>query len=622
MSEHDSLHDMPTGEWGVKSPELGDQLGGLYELTQFIGRGGMGQVWQARDLNVTSRLVAIKFLPTELRYHDEAIEQMRAAFDQIHRLTHQHIGKAFGLLVDARLGPYVVMDLVSGESLRRYASAYRRSHGSISVEHVVALLRPIASALDYAHGESVVHRDVKPENILVRTEPRLSSTLIDFGLAAEVRTTMRSVSRQPFDTRGTLPYMSSEQLKGKRPPAMDQYALAVVAYELLANSLPFDSDTNEGLIYLIHREDPDPISSLSTPVNDMLLKGLAKKPEDRFGSCLEFIDALSGSMSAKSPRVLTAPFGTEAARAGQEAFARWLRVPLEFPDEMGQKFRLIPPGEFSMGSTVSERDRMLKIYSNAKAEHFADEVQHHVRLTRPWYMAIHPVTVSQFKRFVTEAGYRTEAERNDGGWGWNEKTGQLEGPLPQYSWKNPGFPQSLDHPVVNVSWNDAVEYVAWLSRTLGRDYRLPSEAEWEFACRAGTTSAFWNGDDAESLTQVANIADVTLQKKLTKYPNIVFEKSSDGFAFTSPVGAFPANPFGLYDMHGNVLEWCIDWYDAEYYKRSPVENPVNKIESQYRVLRGGSWYHYARYCRSADRGRGTPSTRDFNIGLRVVCELR
>ena len=613
MSEHDSLHDMPTGEWGVKSPELGDQLGGLYELTQFIGRGGMGQVWQARDLNVTSRLVAIKFLPTELRYHDEAIEQMRAAFDQIHRLTHQHIGKAFGLLVDARLGPYVVMDLVSGESLRRYASAYRRSHGSISVEHVVALLRPIASALDYAHGESVVHRDVKPENILVRTEPRLSSTLIDFGLAAEVRTTMRSVSRQPFDTRGTLPYMSSEQLKGKRPPAMDQYALAVVAYELLANSLPFDSDTNEGLIYLIHREDPDPISSLSTPVNDMLLKGLAKKPEDRFGSCLEFIDALSGSMSASvvvpavapappaspvpppveptvAPPVppstpslasvtqaappstsartaktrLIAPFAANAAAAGQAACAQELGIPVEFSNSIGMKFRLIPPGEFDMGSKEYDDEQPI----------------HRVKITKPFYLGVYPVTQGEYERIM--------------------------GTNPSHFKGDPRLP------VEQVSWEDAGNFVQRLSQQeSARSYRLPSESEWEYACRAGTTTAYWFGDALNG--DRANIDG--------NYP-FGTDKKGPYRKKTTVVDTFPANPFGLYDMHGNVWEWCIDWYDAEYYKRSPVEDPVNKIESQYRVLRGGSWLYGAWNGRSAVRDRLSPTYPSLYIGLRVVCELR
>ena len=632
MPAEDSLHGLPTGHWSVPEPREGDQLGGLYVLTQWIGQGGMGQVFRARDLHVASRHVAVKFLPAELRNQGDAIEQMTASFEKIHPLTHQHIGKAFSFGVDSRLGPYVVMDFVEGESLRKYAKTYRAAEGAISVDHVVALLRPIASALDYAHGEAVVHRDVKPENILVRTSPRLWPTLIDFGLAAAVRTTLRSVSRHSSSVPGTLPYMSSEQLRGERPPAMDQYALAVVAYELLANALPLDSETNEGLIYEIHHGTPKPIARVDRHINEALLRGLARNPEDRFGSCQELMEALSRRATPPAPpqpsappappkpspppQSLVVPFDKPTARAGQESWGQHLRVPVEFSNAHGQRFRLIPPGEFVMGSSAAERERMLKLYPTLKAEHFADELPHRVRLTRPWYMSVHAITVGQFGRFVSESGYRTEAETDDGGWGWNEQKGEFEGPNRQYNWKNPGFSQTDFHPVVNVSWNDANAYASWLSRELNCEYRLPTEAEWEFACRAGTTTAFWNGDDFEGLTKIANIADASLQGKLKRYPNLAYQKSNDGFVFTAPVGQFPANPFGLHDVHGNVWEWCQDWYGG--YESVAVTDPAGPPGGSYRVFRGGSWSRDAADCRSAFRSRLGPSFRWCYLGFRLA----
>jgi formylglycine-generating enzyme required for sulfatase activity len=175
---------------------------------------------------------------------------------------------------------------------------------------------------------------------------------------------------------------------------------------------------------------------------------------------------------------------------------------------------------------------------------------------------------------------------------------------------------------VNVSWNDAAAYCEWLGSQDGATYRLPREAEWEYACRAGTTTAFWNGDDVEAVVAVGNLADSSAQAKWKNYQSFTYQKRSDGFVFTAPVGSYPANPFGLYDMHGNVYEWCQDWYDAEYYSSSPMDDPANVRKAEYRVLRGGSWYGSARRSRSAYRDWDTPAYRNGNCGLRVLCLLR
>jgi len=184
----------------------------------------------------------------------------------------------------------------------------------------------------------------------------------------------------------------------------------------------------------------------------------------------------------------------------------------------------------------------------------------------------------------------------------------------EYTWRNPGFTQGDDHPVVEVSWNDATAFCAWLSKKEGKTYELPTEAEWEYACRAGTTTRFWCGDTDASLKGNANIADASLKEK---YPSASWAVAwDDGYASTSPVGRFKANPWGLYDMGGNVWQWCADDYDK--YQEGTIKDPNGKESANIRVLRGGSWCAGPRDCRSASRGGDYPANRNDLNGFRVV----
>src|SRR5439155_6801275 len=155
----------------------------------------------------------------------------------------------------------------------------------------------------------------------------------------------------------------------------------------------------------------------------------------------------------------------------------------------------------------------------------------------------------------------------------------------EFNWNNPGFPVADDHPVCNVTWNDAQMFCKWLSEKEGLDYRLPTEAQWEFACRAGTITNFSSGSDPSSLQGVANIPDATPR---TAEPSITWAQPwSDGFTFTAPVGSLKSNAFGLFDMHGNACEWCEDFYDANYYAISPNSDPPGPVTGRERVFRGG-----------------------------------
>ena len=264
----------------------------------------------------------------------------------------------------------------------------------------------------------------------------------------------------------------------------------------------------------------------------------------------------------------------------------------------------LPPGPPKLSFPGSERSW------------FEDaEKRHRVQITKPFYLAKHEVTVGQFRRFVKDQNYRTEAE-SDGkrGFGFDTSAGGFKQD-PQYTWKNPGFTQSESHPVVNVSWNDAQKFLAWLSKRDGRQYASPTEAQWEYACRAGSHTAFSSGDDPEGLAAVGNVADVTAKRRFSDWSTIDAEV---GHVFTSPVGTFRENGFGLFDMHGNAWEWCSDWYAADYYGSSPVSDPLSPLEGSSRVSRGGGWGSLAGFCRSADRFSYAPGLRYFYLGFRVA----
>ena len=273
------------------------------------------------------------------------------------------------------------------------------------------------------------------------------------------------------------------------------------------------------------------------------------------------------SPKTTQPPPAIAPFTPAQAKQHQKAWADHLKVPVEFSNSIGMKMVLIPAGEFMMGSPDSDE----------KAED-DEKPQHRVRITKPFCLAAHEVTVGQFRAFVDATGYKTQAET------FGEDS----------NWRNPGFEQKDEHPVVCVSWNDAVAFCEWLSRKEGKTCRLPSEAEWEYACRSGSTTRWCFGD---SETEV---------KEYAWYRG----KS------TTVVGRKLPNGFGLFDMHGNACEWCSDWYSRDYYDGSPVDEPRGPSDGASRVLRGGSFFYHPWFVRSAHRNWYQPTYRSYFIGFR------
>ena len=243
------------------------------------------------------------------------------------------------------------------------------------------------------------------------------------------------------------------------------------------------------------------------------------------------------------------------------------------------KLAYIPPGEFMMGSRDSAEEVARKVGEDIEPKSFKDEhPQHRVKITKGFYMGTTEVTQLQYEKVMND---------------------------------NPSYFKGYNNPVEAVAWQDAVEFCRRLSEKEGETYRLPTEAEWEYACRAGSTTPFCTGE--------------TISPNQANYlGTYVYGNGNKGIwrVKTTPVGSFSRNNFGLYDMHGNVQEWCQDRYDGSYYAASPVPNPQGPSSGMYRVLRGGYWYAPPWNCRSAARYSIKNHSRSiYQGGFRVILEL-
>ncbi|MCX7804887.1 MAG: SUMF1/EgtB/PvdO family nonheme iron enzyme [Planctomycetota bacterium] len=288
---------------------------------------------------------------------------------------------------------------------------------------------------------------------------------------------------------------------------------------------------------------------------------LLGEPRDEFG----FYSALGDSLRERVGKLVALAL---EARPGDAAALR-IRNSLGFPKEIVLDIRgvrvemvLIPPGRFLMGSPLAEKAR------------WEDEIQHEVTITRPFYIARHLVTQQLYAKVMGA---------------------------------NPSGFKGNAHPVENVRWDEAMEFCREASLAAGRPLRLPTEAEWEYACRAGTKTPFYTGETLE-----ADQANFDAREPYGSGRKGKFRKR------TTPAGSFKPNPWGLYDMHGNVWEWCSDWYGP--YPAGAVADPKGAESGDCRVLRGGSWANIARYCRSATRHWIAPDSRDVNTGFRLAAD--
>ena len=246
----------------------------------------------------------------------------------------------------------------------------------------------------------------------------------------------------------------------------------------------------------------------------------------------------------------------------------------------GMEFVQVTGGCFQMGDTTGDGD--------------IDEKPAHKVCVGDFGMSTFQVTNAQFRKF--------KPSHNSGGY----KGYSLDGD---------------NQPVVRVTWDEAVAFAQWLSKQSGKNYRLPTEAEWEYAARGGTDTRNYWGNSMDDACSYANLHDISSKNAFKEFTwdNV---NCSDGYKVTAPVGSFKPNRFGLYDMIGNVLVWCQDWYDENYYRSSPADNPQGPSKGQFRVLRGGSWLDEDDDCRVAKRRSFNPEINSDFFGFRLVVTLK
>ena len=586
-SQRESVHGRPE-QWLESLPTR-------YQVQELIGQGGMGQVYLATDVGETgqgSRQVAIKLVLGDLAGSQHAYERFVQEMHIAEQLEHENIVQVLTHGRTSQGVPYLVMQYVEGGSL---LDKLRSTPGQgLPVEEVIDIGMQVCTALMVAHNSEVIHRDIKPANILVRQEryphPRLIVKLADFGLAKSLETSNHSMSAMV----GTFGYRSPEQRSGGSVDVRsDLYSLGATLFHACSGEAP---------------EGPSDWEEVPEVLRLILLKSLAKRASDRYANAREMYDALASCRSSglqKASIVVKTPIPS----IPKDKYSTTdIVLPEDFTNSVGMRFRLIQPGTFMMGNERGVEE-LIKQFPEMKSWDrewlTRSDPSHCVRISAAYYLGKYAVTVGEFKRFVETDGYKTEGERDGkGAFAW---TGSAWNQDSTITWRNPGFTPTDMDPVVCVSWNDAEAYCRWISALERKSYRLPTEAEWEYACRAGGTGSFCFGD---KLNQIGDYA--WYQENSGKRTWLGALKKPK----PQPAGQKKANAWGLYDMHGNVWEWCSDWYGD--YPSGSVTDPTGPSTGSDRVNRGGSWRNEPAYCRCANRHRLRPSLRTHSLGFRLV----
>lgn len=651
----------PTVREGASGdPLLRVVIGDRYEVQRKLGAGGMGSVYLAHDRQ-HRRDVAVKFLASHLA----ADPGFRGRFEREVRMAAQMTHPCAAMLLDGGMAesnqPYLVMEYVDGPTLGQII----RERGAMPVDRAVWLLCEVCKALQAAHHLGIVHRDIKPDNIMIVSEGDGAYVkVMDFGLAKCVEGGNVSDSLALSTTGvivGTPRYMSPEQASGDPVDfRTDIYSLGVMAYEVLTGEAPFRASTRQKLIAQHIAERPLPIRSfkpnLPIPeyVESVLMKCLAKDAHDRPGSALEVASRLraegrkadprSGSeekSNAQSkaehalaqpgtrvgvrhlvlgilvigallvwgpwkvspraerslppakqaeeepgdaPAVETATPETQKAAVGLDqrgglpgSLGNAFAIPSETRDQSGNPIRKGTDSQTGMPLEIRHKGTGMHLclisageFQRGSNEYVSEKPVRRVRIPKPFYLGKYEVTQGE----------------------WQKITGDQP-------WRGEDYAKSdAKHAASYTSWDACQELIKKLNNQLPSGegqgegslrFTLPTEAQWEYACRAGSATRFSYGDDPN-------------YSSLKDYAWFTENASDIGNEYAHPVGQKKPNAWGLYDMHGNVYEWCEDVWDEDY-EGAPMDGSAWEIggDQTRRVLRGGSWLDYPNLCRASLR---------------------
>ena len=647
MSSSDSNNQQPL--------PVGYEFSDLHlRVERVLGSGGFGITYLVSDLELNKERVLKENFPRNMAARSsgaavgvsssnlrENYDYLLAKFIQegeaLRRFaSHPNIAQVLGIF-QANNTAYVLMEYRPGQSLGEYIK--NRGNRALDEEEIKSLCLPALNGLEAIHAGGLLHLDIKPDNIYL---PMLGEPyLIDFGGARRF-TSVDSQRLSRYSSMVHTPGYAPGEQSSSQPlyPSTDLYAFGATLYTMISGQVPVDSNNRRSVI---EDREPDPLTPASaigsSKYSPELLRAidacLCISRKDRPQSVAELSGLLPTSWQsvatpsqptpAELPKSSNSDSNPNAQRKLQRHISKnpdsklivaglrqllpanwrsWMApsppAPAELPKASNSDSKpdesqsvntqrksqrhisknpdlqsiidndvFIRGGSFLMGSPEDEQGR----YDDYEGP------QRWVKVP-DFYMARYPVTHGEYKRFAEAMGDSID-----------------------YEWHDPGFKQDDDHPMVNVSWDDAQSYIEWLNRETGLVHRLPSEAEWEYACRAGTSTRFWWGDDLSG-----KIALVCAN----------FGHNNKG---TTAVGSFKPNPWGLYDMSGNVWEWTQDcWHNS--YEGAPSDGSAWLAgDRSERVLRGGSWNFDPDYLRSADRNGNTTVNRYFNSGFRLARTL-
>lgn len=574
-----------------------------YRPIKIIGQGGFGKTFLAIDEGKPSRpnCVIKQFFP--IAQGTDSVEKASKLFEQEAILledlgSHPQIPSLLAYFSHEQR-QYLVQEYIPGDNLAQELA----QQGVFNQLEIRKLLLDILEVLQFAHSKQVIHRDVKPENIIRRSSDR-RPVLVDFGAAKNANMASLNVTGTII---GSAEYISPEQARGKAEPCSDLYSLGVTCLYLLTNVSPFDLFNTSELTWcwrdFLNQNQVDPA------LGKILDKLVDPRNKKRYQSTREVLaDLKSLPVSAPTPpTIVTVPptvintptltrnqtqstqsnfnnldyfnfevviidgvessgiFGRNKILKKRQVQRQAFYLKVNLNSQVTLDLVKIPAGTMIMGSPANEPERN------------EDEGPQHQVTLSPFLMSKYPITQAQYLAVTN---------------------------------RNPSRFQDPNLPVESVSWHDAVNFCQLISTKLGKKFRLPSEAEWEYACRGGTTTPFYFGE--------------TITSELANYDsNFVYGKGtrSKPRGQTTVVESFPPNNFGLYDLHGNVWEWCLDTWHPSYQGAPNDGRPWIDGGNQDRLLRGGAWVNFPQVCRCANRAHTSPKKVRDTIGFRVVLEL-
>jgi len=539
-------------------PFTGGILNSRYRILNPIKRGGMGTVYKAVDDKNLGRFCAVKELLVAENYN---IRRFHEEAKLMSRLSHEQLPKLLDYFFE-KSKYYIVIEFIDGNDFEIILK--KQGKPGLDEEKVLQISLDILQVLRYLHGQKppVIYRDLKPSNIMLRSSDK-KIILIDFGIARpqEDNKTKTAI--------GTPGYASPEQWKGRPEPGSDIYSLGALMHNLLTGIEPIPFKFKP-----LRQINP----SISKFTERIVMKALEEDPLNRFKNADDMINAISNrNMSPISPvlnfvKQITFELQSKKVQTDEVKVDTYKKNNIEESIIIHEKDKsrmiFIPEGWFVMGA------------NKTGANYYP---QHKVYLDS-LYIDEYPVSNFMYGEFIKQTGYEPEGD-----------------------WESYFHEDNRDHPVINVSWNDALAYANWAGK------KLPTEAQWEKSARGTDGRKYpWGNKWDENLCNTRNLNDKEILKKMLPI------SCNRG---TLPHGMFPSgkSPYGLMDMAGQVMEWCLDWYDTNYYNYSQSHNPQGPCSGHDRVMRGGSWFtSNPELCASYHRDNFPPYDIHWFFGFRCV----